>query len=94
MKIYRIRNTKTGLFSKGGGDANLSDRGSSSWTKNGKIWQGLGPLRNHLNLFIGSRCGLPAHWEIIEYDLSNVPAKTTPVHEVIDPKKLVEILSK
>jgi hypothetical protein len=45
-KIYKIRNKKTGLFSKGGSD------GRDIWTKEGKSWSSLGHLKNHIALFI------------------------------------------
>lgn len=44
VKIYRIRRKKDGLFSMGGSCPKFS--------KKGKIWQGLGPLKNHLNLVL------------------------------------------
>lgn len=47
VKIYRIRRKSDGLFSTGG----MSPR----FTKKGKIWQGLGPLKNHLNLLLDQR---------------------------------------
>lgn len=40
MKLYKIRNKKTGLYSSGGY--------SLRWTKIGKVWRTLGPLKNHL----------------------------------------------
>lgn len=44
VKIYRIRRKRDGLFSSGG----MNPR----FNKKGKIWQGLGPLKNHLNLLL------------------------------------------
>lgn len=43
-KLYKIYNPVTGLYSKGGVDAN------DLWTKNGKAWT-LAGLKGHLNLF-------------------------------------------
>lgn len=42
--FYKIRNPETGLFSSGGSMPN--------WTKRGKVWRGVGPLKNHLNLIM------------------------------------------
>ena len=51
VKIYRIRRKSDGLFSGGGMNP--------KFTKRGKIWQGLGPLKNHLN------CLLKMHLEAL-----------------------------
>jgi len=40
--IFKIRDPNTGLFSSGGM--------SPSFSKKGKVWKGIGPLKNHLNL--------------------------------------------
>ena len=48
-KLYKIYNPVTGLYSKGGVDAN------DLWTKNGKAWT-LAGLKGHLNLFKKKRC--------------------------------------
>ena len=40
MKLYKIRRKSDGLFSAGGY--------SPRWTKIGKVWRTLGPLKNHL----------------------------------------------
>lgn len=42
MEIYKIKNTKTGLYSLGGG--------YPKFNKNGKIWKRRSDLSNHLNL--------------------------------------------
>lgn len=93
MKIYRIRDSVTGLFSKGGSDANTS---SSNWGKTGKIWKGIGPLRNHLNQFLpggDARVkGIPATWEVLEYEVTEAQTSAKPVHEIIDSSKLINIL--
>jgi len=92
MKIYRIRDTATGLFSKGGMDANQS---KWQWGKTGKVWKGLGPLRLHLNQFLvggDGKPGIPSTWEVIEYELVETETSVKPVHEMLDPKKLIGIL--
>lgn len=43
MKVYKIRNKITGLFSSGGL--------SPTFNKMGKVWNGIGPLKNHLHQF-------------------------------------------
>lgn len=96
MKIYRIRDTATGLFSKGGSNANV-DSGSFCWSKKGKIWTGIGPLKNHLNMFINNeynKHGLPSTWEVIEYEVVETAISVKPVHEIIDPKTLIKIIKK
>lgn len=57
--IYKIRNKKSGLFSKGGL--------SPSFSKKGKIWNGIGPLKLHFNQFIGST--YYEDCEVVEYEL-------------------------
>lgn len=77
-KQYKIKNTVTGLFSKGGSYNN----GTSlyGWSKKGKVWTSEGALRNHLNLYVGREyvsngylssekvfeCKIPIEWEVIE----------------------------
>jgi hypothetical protein len=43
MKVYKIRNKITGLFSTGGMEPKFN--------KKGKVWNGIGPLKNHLHQF-------------------------------------------
>ena len=73
-QYYRIRNSKTSLFSKGGADAFHSSSGQ--WTKTGKVWKGLGPLKNHLNVVIESHKGIPDDWEVVEYQMVEVKAES------------------
>lgn len=40
MRVYKIRNTATGLFSSGGG--------RPRWVKSGKIWHKPGHVRMHM----------------------------------------------
>ena len=93
MKIYRIRDTVTGLFSKGGADANTSHW---QWGKTGKIWKGIGPLRSHLNQFLpggdAREKGIPTTWEVLEYEVVETQVSARPVHEIIDSKKIINIL--
>lgn len=48
VKIYKIRDKSTGLFSKGGTST------YSIWSKDGKSWSNIGHVKNHLNQFIRS----------------------------------------
>lgn len=80
-EFYKIRSKKTGLFSKGGGYAKFTT--SSHWSANGKIWQGIGPLKNHLALY-KKRDGtydLPEDWEIVV--IEQVVISAIQVHEFL-----------
>lgn len=92
MIFYKIRHKVTGEFSKGG--TYISERGSGmGWGKTGKTWDTLGKLRSHIT------CHLPTphrkgtdmrDWEVLEYTVAIKEVKG--VKDVIDPKKLLEIL--
>ena len=58
-KYYRILNTSTGLYSKGGSYPRFS--------KKGKVWAGMGPLKNHIALI---RNGKYDECVLIEYELT------------------------
>lgn len=64
--IYKIRHKVTGLWSLGGANG---DR----WNKKGKTWNGLGPLKNHLRLYITGGFYLnrpiPEEWEVLSYTI-------------------------
>lgn len=47
-KLYKIRRILDGQFAKGG------NRFHISWSENGKVWLGLGPLRNHITMITES----------------------------------------
>jgi len=68
MKHYKIKNTKTGLFSTGGSLPN--------WSKNGKVWRTLGQVRSHLTLFLSCNDKKKTNdWEIIEYEMIEVQSR-------------------
>lgn len=46
INIYKIRDKKTGLFSRGGSNP--------SWTKGGKTWTNIGHVKNHLHQLLRS----------------------------------------
>ena len=74
MKLYKIRDKETGLFSSGGS--------SPHWTKNGKRWSTLGYLHSHLNQFKnGYRIEFYKNAEVVEAEVSEV---LTPVEEPKD----------
>lgn len=91
MIFYKIRNKNTGQFSAGG--TRNRKTGDVSWSKQGKTWDTLGKLRNHLNQHLGdayrSQTDM-SHWEVVEYHADEPVAKE--VYEVLDPKKIVEML--
>src|SRR5687768_6273340 len=64
IKFYKIKHKVIGLYSKGGGSVHDKPWTSNPikpkynhWSKKGKIWQGTGPLRSHLNQYVGYRYG-------------------------------------
>lgn len=69
MKMYKIRNKNTGLFSRGGSEPEFN--------KKGKIWKTMGHLKAHLNQFItyGGKNDSPfieakvKNWEVIELEV-------------------------
>lgn len=90
-KIYRIRHTKTGLFSIGGTDVS-ADGKTFGWTKKGKIWTGLGPLRNHLNQYALTRASRLADWEVIEYELVETETAVKSAVDALNPNMIVKAL--
>lgn len=85
MIYYKIRNKQTGLFHKGG----VYDL----WSKEGKTWTTLGKLRSMLTMNMPTkyRKGQDmSEWEIVEYEVTEKSVKQP--HEMIDPKKIIEIL--
>lgn len=90
--FYKIRHKKTGRYSKGGAYVNAGGDNYQWVAKGGKTWDTLGKLRahitSHMNRFYGSTD--MSDWEVIEFKC--VPTDVKPIHEVVDPKKLVELL--
>jgi hypothetical protein len=69
MKIYKIRNKVTGEYSKGGGHPYFNKRG--------KIWKGIGPLKNHINLVKEYRLlSLYKDCEIVIFEVTETEVKT------------------
>jgi hypothetical protein len=61
MAMYKIRNTKTGLYSKGG------DR--PSWSKAGKVWKRLGDLSSHFTQVGARGRSVYQDAEVVEFEL-------------------------
>lgn len=75
MKFYKIQDTDSGLFSRGG---EYCDTNPRRWSKKGKVWGQLSWLKSHLKLYVTSRYNkklskwvydnyIPETWEVIEY---------------------------
>jgi len=101
--IYKIRNKKTGLFSKGGSDCLQSDYG---WSKSGKSWTGMGPLKNHLAQYVGSigysgynkdrfsvnLARIIDEWEIVSFVMQ--PENVIPMNEIYNDFVLIKKVSR
>lgn len=87
MIYYKIRNKNTGLYHKGGV--------YEAWSKIGKTWTTLGQLRSMLTMNTPGPYNTGQDmidWEIIEYEVIEKCVKLP--HEVMDPKKTLEILKR
>jgi hypothetical protein len=85
MIYYKIRNkTNPELYHKGG-VYNL-------WSKSGKTWSTLGKLRSMITMHMRNSHRGMDDWEIVEYEVREVAVRAP--HEVMDAKKLVELLAK
>jgi hypothetical protein len=92
--FYKIRHKKTGRYSKGGTYVNAEGNNSYWSEKGGKTWDTLGKLRTHITSHMNRYYGATdmSDWEVIEF--KSVPTSVKPIHEVVDPKKLVELLKR
>lgn len=80
-EFYKIRDSRTGLFSKGGSETLPAFHNYESthswdrfryftfWTQEGKSWNSLNKLRQHLTLFGES---LPKEWEIVRFEAQEI----------------------
>jgi len=85
MIYYKIRNKNTGLYHKGGV--------YGVWSKTGKTWTTLGKLRSMLTMNTAREYHKGqdmTDWEIIEYEVIEKCVKLP--HEVMDPKKIIDML--
>ena len=79
--FYKIRDSRTRLFSTGGS--------RPSWVKHGKVWTKIGPLRAHLTMMLRNRHSMDG-WEVVE--IETIIKNPRPIHEIIKPERLFEIL--
>jgi hypothetical protein len=87
MIYYKIRSKKNpDLFRKADG----------SWNKSGKVYDTLGKLRSTITLNMNSSSSYTREqvrdWEIVEYEVRIKEVKH--LVDVIDPKKIFELLGK
>ncbi len=87
--VYKIRRKSDGLFSPGGTDAIERPYSWKKGDKGGKVWQGIGPLKSHLNLLIEYGNSIPEDWEVVTYEM--IPTKTEEAWHLVN---LVKILKK
>jgi hypothetical protein len=87
MIYYKIRN-KT--------NPDLFRRADGSWNKSGKVYDTLGKLRTTITLNMNSHSeyvrSKVKDWEIVEYEVRIKEVKH--LVDVIDPKKIFELLGK
>jgi hypothetical protein len=93
VTFYKIRHRKTDCYSKGGVYVPADGHGGLWVKKGGKTWDTLGKLRAHITSHMNKYNNTDmSDWEVIEYRC--VPTDVKPVHEMVDPKKLVELLKR
>lgn len=93
MTFYKIRNRRTGLFSKGGQINNMA--GDVLWSKHGKTWDTIGKLRSHISQHLPSKYNAGtdmSEWEVVEYHVTEQPAKG--IHEIISHDKLIGLITR
>ena len=76
MKLYKIRDTKTGLYSRGGSSCKVSGD-KRHWSKLGRVWTTLGFLKSHLAMYKK----VPSTWEVVELEIDEV--RRFPVAELV-----------
>jgi hypothetical protein len=76
MKIFKIRDTATGLFSTGGH--------YPRWSKKGKTWTNIGHVKNHINNLTRVVIKNVDHWEVVEYELVETAVGTISVEKIIE----------
>ena len=86
--FYKIRDKNTGLFVKG-------TPAYLTYDNSGRVFQKLGGLRSFLTGIMNRRWGSIIDfndWEIVELEM--VVKEVKQVIDVVDPKKIVEILAR
>lgn len=61
MKLYKIRDLSTGLYSLGGNNP--------SWNKVGKVWRNIGSLKVHIRYQEKYYGWVNPMWEVVELDV-------------------------
>lgn len=61
MKLYKVRDLSTGLYSNGGNNP--------TWSKNGKVWRTLGSLKIHIRYHEKYYGWVNPMWEVVELDV-------------------------
>lgn len=102
--LFKIRHKATGLYSKGGSNVSLDGQGYG-WGKDGKVWQGMGPLKIHLSQYLpkhnpyydsgkfGRNIGnILSDWEIIRIKM--VVDTTIPMSDLYNDLELIKRVSK
>ena len=84
ITVYKIRDKKTGLFSRGGVNP--------LWSEKGKTWNSLGALKNHMNgwslMYLSTTDDkYRADWEIVELVYQVEETKSWPVSKCIEELK-------
>lgn len=91
--FFKIRHKKTGRYSKGGAYVNAEGNNSLWVEKGGKTWDTLGKLRAHITSHMNQYNKTDmSDWEVVEFKC--VPTSIKDIHEMVDPKKLVELLKR
>ena len=85
MIYYKIRNKK---------NPELYRLADGRWNKSGKVYDTLGKLRATITMNMNSYSEYTREkvqdWEIVEFEVSVKEVKQ--LHEIIDPKRLIDLL--
>jgi len=82
MRVYKIIDRETGLFSSGGS-------GSNPWTKTGKSWSTIGHIKSHLNMHDKNSKHYPYRNAcIIEVEINYDDCYKYPVDDIMDEIQL------
>ena len=81
--VFKVRDTKTGLFSSGGYDI--------SWSETGKSWDTFAAVIQHLKLYKRGRWDaknntVPSTWEIVEFKLEPCSRGPWPARLILNAK--------
>jgi hypothetical protein len=95
MIYYKIQHKITKRWSKGGAYVNAEGNGYCWSEKGGKVWDTLGKLRAHLTTHLPKYTGDygtdMSNWQVVELEIVEKDRKD--VHEVMDPKKILKLVS-